>query len=764
MHVTFVSTYPPRACGLATFTQDLRRATLSADAQAESAVVAMERQAGYAERLPEVVSAIAQDDEAAYASAAAYVSGTGTDVVSIQHEFGIFGGPDGRHVLRFAERVDRPVVTTFHTVLPTPSDGQRRTLAALAERSDRLVVMNETARRLLTSVYGVPPGRIRVVPHGTPTFAGPEVDEAEKERLGLGGRTVLLTFGLLGPSKGIEFALGSLQPVVEANPDALYVVLGATHPEIVRQHGEAYREGLVRQVEAAGLAEHVRFVDEYVDTERLCAYLRATDAYVSPYPGMDQITSGTLAYAVGAGRPIVATPYLHAREALADGRGRLVPFGDTAGFGSALAELASDPALRMDLGARTFAYGQPSQWAHVGRSFGEVLAEVAGHPRGLAPDGPTRVHPAAPDAAFDHLARLTDDAGIVQHAALGVPDRANGYCTDDAARALVAALRYARSPHAADAARAFGLAEGYLAFLLHAQRSDGRFHNFMSFGREWLPHKGDDEDTLGRALWGLGAAVALAPPPQARLARQMMERAIGPDLTHPRAIAYAACGWAHYLDRFPGARSAQEQLLHYATRLTEHHARAANPGWDWFEEHLTYANAKLPEALLRAGRALHNADFQTLGLRTLRFFVEETFDEAAAPGHFDFVGNALPGYRRGGEKPAFDQQPIEAGYTADVCALAFAATGQREWARRAVAAAEWFCGRNRLGLWLYDPATGACHDGLQPSGVNLNQGAESAIACLLGFLAAREVAAAEALAAPDHASARAAGASATGRS
>ena len=549
---------------------------------------------------------------------------------------------------------------------------------------------------------------------------------------------MLLTFGLLGPSKGIEFALGALRPVVAANPDALYVVLGATHPEIVRQHGEAYREGLVRQVEAAGLADHVRFVDEYVDTERLCAYLRATDVYVSPYPGMDQITSGTLAYAVGAGRPIVATPYLHAKEALADGRGRLVPYGDAEGFGAAMAALAADPELRSALGARTFAYGRASQWSQVGASFGDVLAEVARHPRGPVTEGPATVHPAATDAAFDHLARLTDDAGIVQHTALGVPDRANGYCTDDAARALVAALRYARSPHAADAPRALDLAAGYLAFLLHAQQPDGRFHNFMSFGREWLPHKGDSEETLGRALWGLGAAVALAPLPQARLARQLMERASGPDLTHPRAVAYAACGWAHYLGRFPGARAAQDQLQHYATRLREHHDRTASPDWDWFESRLTYANPKLPEALLRAGLVLHDADLRALGLRTLRFYVGETFDDGV--GRFDFVGNALAGYRRGGAKPAFDQQPIEAGYTAEACALAFAATGRREWARWTAAAAEWFCGRNRLGLWLYDPATGACRDGLQPGGVNLNEGAESAIACLLGFLAAQEVA------------------------
>ena len=750
MHATFVSTYPPRACGLATFAQDLRGAILGTGRLSGAAVVAVERERGYAERLPEVAAVIVQDDPASYDAAAAYVAGTGTDVVSVQHEFGIFGGRDGRHALRFMDHVDRPIVTTLHTVLPSPSDGQRRTISAVAGRSDRLVVMNRTAKRLLASSYGVSPERVRVIPHGTPTFGGPEVDESEKDALGLAGRTVLLTFGLLGPSKGIEFAIGSLAAAIEADPATLYVVLGATHPEVVRRQGEGYREGLEERVRAAGLAEHVRFVDEYVDTPRLCAYLRASDVYVSPYPGMDQITSGTLAYATGAGRPVVSTPYLHAQEALADGRGLLAEYGDAAGFGEALASLVADPALRADLAARTFAYGRQAQWPVVGEAYQAVLQEAASYSRDvqLAPAG--RVHPSAAAAAFEHLGRLTDDTGVHQHAVMGVPDRSHGYCTDDAARALVGALRYARtsglSPdddwttgdgHALndEQARALALCRTYLAFLLHAQQPGGRFHNFMGYGRGWLPHKGDDEDTFGRALWGLGAAVALAPAPEARLARQTMEAARGPDLRHPRAVAYAACGWAHFLERFPGARAPQEHLRHYATRLAEHYGRVAGPGWEWFEDRLTYANAKLPEAMLRAGDLLEDTRFREVGLESLAFYASHTYVD----GRFDFVGNDPAGFVRGQGKPAFDQQPIEAGYMADACALAFALTGEERWGRLAEAAAEWFCGRNRLGLWLYDPATGACRDGLHPHGVNLNEGAESAVACLLAFLAAGRV-------------------------
>ena len=745
MHVTIVSTYPPRACGLATFARDLRGGLIAVGATAD--VVSVVREPAGVARRPEVVYEIRQQTRADYAAAAEYINAGSADVVSVQHEFGIFGGSEGLFVLDLMDAVRVPVITRLHTVLPRPEPHYRRALDAVVARSARVVVMTETARDLLRDVYAVAPAIVDVVPHGTPDL-DPARPDGLRERLGVDGRTVLLTFGLLGPSKGIEFAIESLAQAVAAQPDVLYVVLGATHPEIVAREGELYREALIRDVERRGLAGHVRFENHYVDTPELWDWLRAADVYVSPYPNLDQITSGTLSNALAAGLPVVSTPYLHAAEVLAGGAGRLAAFGDVEAFGGALAELASSPAARADAARRARAIGAETAWPAIGAASVEsVQAAIDGRRADRAANratdeaGVPATHPGALPAALGYLDRLTDECGPFQHAVCGVPDRAHGYCTDDAARALVVAYdAAARADARSDDRRiALRIARTSLAFVAHAQRDDGTFDNFMDFGRRFFDRP-ESEDTVGRAIWGLGATVALAPDEPARvLARRLLDAALAVDLAHPRAIAYAMCGLDLALGRFPGQVRYADRLRTHAVRLVEQFERTVSPRWRWFSDEMTYASALVPHALLRASDRLTESEgaprFREVGLDALEFVLGQTVRD----GRFDAVGNR--GWlRRTGERADFDQQPIEAGYAAMAWAEAARLTGDARFADVARLAVAWFAGRNRIHTPLFDVTTGAAYDGFSERGVNLNQGAESAIAHLLALLAAERVA------------------------
>ena len=725
MHATILSTYPPRACGLATFARDLRDGLATAGVTAD--VVASVREPGAPGRRPEVSREMRQDERGDYARAAQGLD-PAADVVSVQHEYGIFGGTQGAYVTDFLDAAERPVVTTLHTVLPDPPDSYRRVLLDVVARSARLVVMTETAKTLLRDVYGVGPAKVTVIAHGTPVLPEPAPDL--RRRLDLEGRTVLLTFGLLGPSKGIEFALEALETVARDHPDVLYVVLGATHPEIVKTQGEAYRESLQAAVAARGLSDHVRFVDRYVDGPELGEWLQASDVYVSPYPDMDQICSGTLAYALAAGLPVVSTPYLHAVDVLSDGAGRLVAFGDVPGFTEALDELAGSAEARAEAAARALEIGAPTSWPRTGQAYRRVFQEVAD--QASRPARPLAVHPGALPAALDALGRLTDQVGLVQHTVYGVPDRRHGYSADDSARALVAVFgamrRLARPPSSL-----LGLVDTYLAFLRHAQRPDGSFHNFMGFDRQFLDEGGGD-DTTGRAIWGLGAAAAWAPDAQTRsLALEMTERALAVPLRHPCARAYALTGLDLALEAAPDHGSIWEALASLADGLVDQYDRTRTDRWRWFSDSMTYANALLPHALLRAAERLPDraARLRAVAGEAGAFALDQT----VVAGRFDAIGN--DGWlHRDGERAAFDQQPVEAGYAAWFWADAGRLTGDARYTDAARLAVEWFYGRNRTGEAVFDAGTGACFDGLSPTGVNRNQGAESAVASVLAHLAA----------------------------
>jgi glycosyltransferase involved in cell wall biosynthesis len=727
MKIRLIGTYPPRECGIGTFTYDLRQSLWDLQDNIQANVIAITNApASYPD---EVVFEIHQNHLADYRLAAEYINLSGVDAVSVQHEFGIFGGPDGRYITELVENLRAPVVTTLHTVLSKPKPGQRETLIRIAQASDRLVVMNSKAIPILRDVYGIRENKVSLIHHGVPdvSFIDPNY---YKDKFGVEGRLVLLTFGLLNRNKGIELMLEALPEIVRIHPEVVYMVLGATHPEVKRRNGEEYRLSLQRRVRESDLEKHVIFHDRYVSLEELCEFIGACDIYITPYQSKDQIVSGTLAYAVGMGKAIVSTPYSYAEELLSDGRGHLVEFGNAKELAKTLIELISSEAQRHQMRKRAYEYGRQMTWREVARNYYDLFGSVVG-----ASSASTAVPLSIPktlldlrEIRLDHLSVLTDDTGVIQHAKYGVPDRRSGYSSDDVARALVVVLLHYQQ--FADEA-ALPLATKYLSFLQLAQLPDGRFHNFMSYERCFTDEVGS-EDTQGRVLWGLGTAVALGHTEGIRaLAREMFEKALKKlKLNHPRALAYAISGHHAFLKRYDGAARVRRKLEAFAGRLFSLYERTGSDKWRWFGDDMTYANAKLPQAMLLAAEATGEERFLKIGLESLEFLLSQTYRD----GRFDFPGNRGWYRRKGGPRAMFDQQPIEAGYTAEALMTAAELTQDARYAELAMAAVDWLLGRNRLGLPLYDMATGSCADGLDPRGPSMNQGAESVICSLLGLL------------------------------
>ena len=737
-----LSTYPPRQCGIATFTQDLCNA-IAAEMPAPGGceIVALNDTAKSYAYPSQVCFEIQQEDPDDYRTAAEFLNIRGSDLLLVQHEYGIYGGDDGKYLARLLRRSRMPVITTMHTILPSPSDGQRAVTEQILQYSDRVVVMAETAVEILKELYGIDPWKISVIPHGIPDL--PFVDpNTQKERFGIDGRTVLLTFGLVSPGKGLEYVIEALPLLVERHPDLLYIVLGATHPKIKERDGDAYLHGLQRRADELGVLDHVKFRNRYVSLDELCDYLAAADIYVTPYLGEQQIVSGTLAYAMGAGKAIVSTPYLYAKEMLAGGRGRLVPFRDSAAIAREAGALLDDDSEREAVRLRAYQNSRPMVWKEVARSYLQLCDEVLREQRTgrllqVGGNGESAsFRKKLPDLKLDHLQTLCDDTGILQHACFTIPDRRHGYCTDDNARALMAALgiyRITKNP------QMLQLANTSLGFLYSAFCSDtGRFRNFLSYDRRWLEEVGS-EDSHGRALWALGVAINLAPTDSQRTAAtQLFSRSVSAvgEFEYSRSRAFALLGISSYLKAFGGDRDVQHLGEHLANELFNlFREQNGDEQWPWPEQTLTYANARLPHALLLAGKWLEHDEMIDMALRSLAWLLDV---QTTAEGCLSPIGND-GWYRRGGDKAHFDQQPIEAFGLVEACAAAGQMTAEPKWGIEARRCFDWFLGKNNLGEPLYDFQTGGCHDGLHAEGVNLNEGAESTLAWILSLLAIRSL-------------------------
>ena len=733
--IAFVGDHLPRKCGIATFTTDLQQAVAAAHPQSHCFVVAVNDLAdGYS--YPEDVRfEIEEQDLPSYLRAADFLNISNVDVVCVQHEFGIYGGRAGGHILAFLRELRMPVVTTLHTILQQPNADQRRVMEGLIALSTRLVVMADRGRRMLRDVYLAPAAKIDLIPHGIPDVGF--VDPAYfKDLFGVEGRVVLLTFGLLSPNKGIEHVLNAMPQILEEFPDVVYIVLGATHPNELREHGESYRMNLELVAKKNKVDKNVIFYNQFVDLENLKEFIGAADLYVTPYLNEAQITSGTLAYAFGAGKAVVSTPYWHAAELLADDRGVLVPFADAAALAREVSALLRDDTRRHAMRKNAYRIGREMVWSNAAqlymRSFEASRLEVATPTRRARLGSKTLDQKLRelPRLKLTHLSRMTDSTGIFQHAIFSVPNFSEGYCSDDNARAFILAVLLGEAGEEPEHART--LATTAAAFLYHAfDATTGRFHNHMSFDRLWLDEHGS-EDCHGRALWALGVGVGRSPYRSFQMmAGQLFAQALPvvAEFSSPRAWSFALLGIHEYLRRLGGDSMVNQMREVLTMRLMELYERTAIPDWLWFENELSYDNAKLAHALIVSGEAMGRADVLDCGLRTLQWLAELQMSEK---GHFRPIGsNGF--YQRGGERADFDQQPIEAQATVSACLAAYRVTSDFHWYERAQLAFDWFIGWNDLGVELYSAETGGCRDGLHVDRVNGNQGAESTLAYLLSL-------------------------------
>lgn len=738
--VAFIGNSLPRRCGIATFTTDLQHAVAASRPDLETVVVAMTDH-GQAYDYPSTVGFQINDDQPEdYIRAAEFLNRGRFEVVSLQHEFGIFGGESGSHILALLSRLNMPVVTTLHTVLGEPTKVQREVIVRISDISSKVVVMAEKGRELLRTVYQVADEKIEVIAHGIPEFAFVEPDEA-KARRGFSDRPVILTFGLLSHNKGIEVMIDAMPAILRSGPDAVYVVLGATHPNLIRDQGEAYRDSLVARVRKLDIDKHVVFLDQFVDQPTLLDFISMCDVYVTPYLNEAQMTSGTLAYSFGLGKAVVSTPYWHARELLADGRGILVPFGDTAAIGREIAKLLTNAVLRQAMRKRAYSSSRPMTWERTAERYVSTFDNASRRHRLKAivrSDTSTllRDSRATPEMRIGHFLSMCDDTGLFQHAVHCVPDRSHGYCVDDNARALLLACALnipgeERLPEA--------LTARFAGFVQHAWNPDTkRFRNFMGFNRCWLEDSGS-EDSHGRTLWALGVCALT----DANLSRRKWAAALFAEAARsvevfqsPRAWAFVLLGLDAYCAAVPSDAGAADLRLRLADRLIAIFNSVETRDWVWFEEGLAYDNARLPQALILTGMATKGAVYLDAGLRSLRWLVNQ---QTTASGQFRPVGTAGFGDTRRNPRP-FDQQPLEATATIAACLAAWHADHDVEWKAEAARVFAWFLGSNDLSISLVDLETGSCRDGLHPDRANENRGGESAVSYLLGLCEIRQLA------------------------
>ena len=738
IRIGFIGNYLPRQCGIATFTTDLCEAIATEyDRTTCIALPVNDIEAGYAYPA-RVRFELTEKDIDSYRRAADFLNINSVDLACLQHEYGIFGGRAGSHILALLRELRMPIVTTFHTILRDPDPDQQRVLKEVAALSDRLVVMSERGREFLQKIYGVQPEKIDFIPHGIPDV--PFVDPSfHKDLFGVEGKTVLLSFGLLSASKGFETVIAALPAILTRHPNVVYIILGATHPQVVRNEGETYRLSLQWLAHEKGVEGQVIFYNRFVSLEELVEFIGAADIYITPYLNEAQITSGTLAYTLGAGKAVISTPYWYAEEMLAEGRGVLVPFHDPATLAEQVIDLLDNEPKRHAMRKRAYLFGRAMVWPQVARNYMESFERARAEHRHFTPPGfavkPLDKRPGElPPLKLDHLHLMTDDTGMLQHASFTIPNYREGYSIDDNARALIVSTYLEEL----GSGEAFELASRYLAFIGYAFNTEtGRFRNFMDFQRNWLEKSGSD-DSHGRTLWALGTVLGRSNTPALQsMAGWVFEQALPVILktTSPRAWAFALIGIHEYLRRFEGDRGANQVRDELAGRLLTLYENSRSDEWCWYEAGLTYCNAVLPQALLMSGQWIPNNAMTEAGLESLHWLADLQRADAAG-GHFVPIGsNGF--YQRGSERARFDQQPVEAQTMASACLEAHRSTGDESWRKEARRAFEWFLGRNDLNLPVYDPTTGGCRDGLHPDRPNENQGAESTLAFLQTLLELR---------------------------
>jgi glycosyltransferase involved in cell wall biosynthesis len=731
MKIAYIGTYPPRECGIGTFTMNLFKSMTINNGMNKDTfdgfIVAMNDHDQTYNYPEEVKLTIRQEHQRDYLSAVKFINLSGADLCILEHEFGIFGGQDGVYILPLLHRLEIPLIVTLHTIIKAPSYNEKAILMEICKMANKIVVMSHKAIEFLTTIYSVDKNKIEYIEHGVPDIQFNRFQS--KKEFNLENKKVLLTFGFIGRNKGIETVIKALPKVIEKYPEVLYMVLGKTHPNVLRYSGEEYRNYLQQLVKSLHLNKHVFFLNEYINQKELFKYLSAADIYITPYINEAQITSGTLSYAIGAGSAVVSTPYWHAEELLADGRGMLFNFNDSDGLSGILIELLDNPDLLEDLRKKAHDYGKKITWPKTGEKYIEVAKKVLEEKPKLAPRKEIILDPLIlPPFSLAHIKRLTDDTGIIQHASFGIPNLKEGYCLDDNARALLMVLMAYRQKKDS---LALDLSPIYLSYINYMQNKDGTFRNFLSFSRNFLDEAGS-EDSFGRTIWALGYLIGNAPNDAYFQTGKSIFFKASPNfdkLLSVRGIANTMVGISHYLMNNPSDDSMIEKLRNLSYKLIKQYEENSSTDWEWFEPLLAYDNGMLPLALLHSAYILKDSKITETALKTMNFLTEITLKQ----GYFSAIGNEK-WYKKGGERSVFAQQPVDALAMVLMYHQAFHLTNDKEYLTKLFTCFMWFLGENDLRMNLFDFETKGCCDGFESYGVNRNQGAESSLAYLISHL------------------------------
>ncbi len=731
MKLAYIGTYPPRECGIGTFTKNLYKSMvinngISKDS-IEGFIVAMNDHDQTYDYPEEVKFTIRQEHQRDYLSAVKFINLSGADLCILEHEFGIFGGQDGVYILSLLHRLEIPLIVTLHTIIKAPSYNEKAILVEICRMATKIIVMSHKAIEFLTSIYNIEREKIVFTDHGVPDIQFSQVQA--KEEFHLENKRVLLTFGFIGRNKGIETVIKAMPKVIEKYPDVLYMVLGKTHPNVLRYSGEEYRNYLHHLVKSLHVNNHVFFLNEYINQKELFKYLSAADIYITPYTNEAQITSGTLSYAIGVGSAVVSTPYWHASELLADGRGKLFDFNDSEGLSSILLELLGNPDELRNLRKKAYDYGRKITWPKTGEKYVVVAKKILEYkPKVLVKKEITIDPLILPPFSLAHIKRLTDDTGIIQHANFGIPNLKEGYCLDDNARALLMVLMAFRQKKNS---LALDLSPIYLSYINYMQNKDGTFRNYLSFNRNFLDEVGS-EDSFGRTIWALGYLLDNAPNDAYYQTGRSLFFNASPNfetLQSVRGIANTIVGISYYLMSNPSDDSMIERLRNLTYKLIEQFEENSSPEWQWFEPWLTYDNGMLPFALLHSAERLKESKITEVGLKTMNFLTETTLKD----GYFSAIGNEK-WYNKGGERSIFAQQPVDTLAMVLMYHQAFHLTKDKEYLTKLFSCFMWFLGENDLRMNLFDFETKGCCDGFESYGVNRNQGAESSLAYLISHL------------------------------
>lgn len=728
MKLAYIGTYPPRECGIGTFTQNLAHSMLeNGKGINEIAVFAMSDHNHLYPYPPEVKLSINQEQQTDYLETVNYINLSGADACILEHEFGIYGGQSGVYILPLLHRLNIPLITTLHTILETPSYTEKAILKEICKMSDRVVVMSHKAVHFLVEIYDVPKEKIVLIEHGVPDIHF-DKQESRKE-FKLNEKKLLLTFGFIGRNKGIETVIKALPQIIEKHPEVLYIVLGKTHPNVLRHSGEEYRNYLQVLIKTLKLNDHVLLLNEFIDENELFKYLSACDIYITPYPNEAQITSGTLSYAMGSGCAVVSTPYWHAAELLAENKGRLFDFNDSDGLSHVLNELLEHPKTLNDIQEKAAEYGQNITWPKIGKKYAELVTQVLSIPKEPLPKKENAIDPLLlPQFSLAHIKRLTDDTGIIQHAKFGIPNLKEGYCLDDNARALLMVCmghKQKREPLALE------LMPVYLSYIHYMQNKDGTFRNFLSFNRNFLDEIGS-EDSFGRTIWALGYLLGNAPNDAYYQTGKLVFFDAAPNfekIKSIRGIANTMIGISYYLRTNASDDAMKDTMRKLANILVSHFEQTKTENWEWFESLLAYDNGILPLALLHAAEVLEDKDISKVAFATMGFLTEHTMKD----DYLSIIGNK-DWYVRDKERSMFAQQPIDAEAMVLMYHQAYVLTGNQDFLKKLFTSFMWFLGENDMRMSLYDFETKGCCDGFENYGVNRNQGAESSLAYLISHL------------------------------